>query len=83
MNNIEVQTQKDDPPGIDENEYTSESSDEDQEILDQFYNAHEDTCNTVISTIESNPNWILPMYQCNKLEQDFTKQKPILEIDFL
>ena len=23
------------------------------------------------------------MYQCNKLEQDFTKQKPILEIDFL
>ena len=23
------------------------------------------------------------MYQYNKLEQDFTKQKPILEIDFL
>ena len=23
------------------------------------------------------------MYQCNKLEQDFTKQKPNLEIDFL
>ena len=23
------------------------------------------------------------MYQCNKLEQDFTKQKPVLEIDFL
>ena len=23
------------------------------------------------------------MYQCNKIEQDFTKQKPILEIDFL
>ena len=23
------------------------------------------------------------MYQCNKFEQDFTKQKPILEIDFL
>ena len=23
------------------------------------------------------------MYQCNKIEQDFTKQRPILEIDFL
>ena len=23
------------------------------------------------------------MYQCNKFEQDFTKQKPIIEIDFL
>ena len=23
------------------------------------------------------------MYQCNTFEQDFTKQKPILEIDFL
>ena len=23
------------------------------------------------------------MYQCNELEQDFTKQKPMLEIDFL
>ena len=23
------------------------------------------------------------MYQCNKFEQNFTKQKPILEIDFL
>ena len=23
------------------------------------------------------------MYQCNKFEQDFTKQKRILEIDFL
>ena len=23
------------------------------------------------------------MYQCSELEQDFTKQKPILEIDFL
>ena len=23
------------------------------------------------------------MHQCNQLEQDFTKQKPILEIDFL
>ena len=22
------------------------------------------------------------MYQCNKIEQDFTKQKPVLEIDF-
>ena len=27
--------------------------------------------------------WILPMYQCNKLEHDFIKQKTILEIDFL
>ena len=39
--------------------------------------------NTVINTLESYPTWILPMYQYNKLEQDFTKQKPILEIDFL
>ena len=23
------------------------------------------------------------MYQCKKIEQDFTKQRPILEIDFL
>ena len=23
------------------------------------------------------------MYQCNKIEQDFTKQRPVLEIDFL
>ena len=23
------------------------------------------------------------MYQCNNIEQDFTKQRPILEIDFL
>ena len=23
------------------------------------------------------------MYQCNKIEQDFTKQRPILEINFL
>ena len=36
-----------------------------------------------INTLESNPTWILPMYQCNKIEQDFTKQRPILEIDFL
>ena len=72
-----------DPPGIDEYEYTSESSDEDQEILDKFYNANEDTCNTVINTLESNPTWILPMYQYQKFEQDFTKQKPMLEIDFL
>ena len=83
INNIEAQTQNDDPPGIDEYEYTSESSNEDQEILDKFYNAHEDTCNIVINTLESNLTWILPMYQCNKLEQDFTKQKPILEVDFL
>ena len=40
-------------------------------------------CNTVINTLESNPTWILPMYQCNKIEQDFTKQRPILEIDIL
>ena len=30
-----------------------------------------------------NPTWILPMYQYNKPEQDFTKQKPIIEIDVL
>ena len=75
--------QNKDPPGIDYYEYTSESSNEDQEILDKFYSANEDTCNTVIKTLEGNPTWILPMYQCNKFEQDFTKQKPILEIDFL
>ena len=83
ISSIEAQTQKDDPPGVDEYEHTSESSNEDQEILDKFYNAHEDTCNTVKNTLESNPTWILPMYQCNNLEQAFTKQKPILEIDFL
>ena len=83
INNIKSEKQNDDPPGNDEYEYTSESSDEDQEILDKFYNANEDTCNTLINTLESNPTWILPMYQCNKFEQDFTKQKPILEIDFL
>ena len=83
INNVESDKQNDDPPGIDEYEYTSESSDEDQEILDNIYNANEDTCNTIINTLESNPTWILPMYQCNKFEQDFTKQKPILEIDFL
>ena len=83
INNVESDKQNDDPPGIDEYEYTSESSDEDQEILDKFYNANEDTCNTIINTLESNPTWILPMYQCKKFEKDFTKQKPILEIDFL
>ena len=83
INTIKSEKQNDDPPGIDEYEYTSESSDEDQEILDKFYNANEDTCNTLINTLESNPTWILPMYQCNKFEQDFTKQKPILEIVFL
>ena len=36
-----------------------------------------------MNALESNTTWILPMYQCNKFEQDFTKQKPILEIDFL
>ena len=83
INNIETDRQNEDPPGIDEYEYTSESSNEDQEILDKFYNANEDTCNTIVNALESNPTWILPMYQCNKLEQDFTKQKPVLEIDFL
>ena len=83
INSIKSEKQNDDPPGIDEYEYTSESSDEDQEILDKFYNANEETCNTLINTLESNPTWILPMYQCNKFEQDFTKQKPILETDFL
>ena len=83
INNIKSEKQNDDPPGIDEYEYTSELSDEDQEILDKFYNANEDTCNTLINTLESNPTWILPMYQCNKFEQDFNKQKPILETNFL
>ena len=83
INNVEIERQNEDPPGIDDYEYTSESSNEDQEILDKFYNANEDTCNTVINTLESNPTWILPMYQCNKFESNFTKQKPILEIDFL
>ena len=34
-------------------------------------------------TLESNPTLILSTYQGNKLEQDFTKQKPLLEINFL
>ena len=42
-------------------QYSSESSDEDQQILDKFYNAREDTCNSII-TIESNSTCILPMY---------------------
>ena len=75
--------QNDDPPGIDDYEYTSESSNEDQDILENFYNANEDTCNTVINTLESNPTWILPMYQWKKFEQEFTRQKPLLEIDIL
>ena len=83
INSVGQEKTNNDPPGIDEYEYTSESSDEDQEILDKFYNANEDTCNTVINTLESNPTWILPMYQYQKFEQDFTKQKPMLEIDFL
>ena len=83
INSVELEKPDNDPPGIDEYEYTSESSDEDQEILDKFYNANEGTCNTVINTLESNPTWILPMYQYQKFEQDFTKQKPMLEIDFL
>ena len=83
INSVGQEKSNNDPPGIDEYEYTSESSDEDQEILDKFYNANEDTCNTVINTLESNPTWILPMYQYQKFEQDFAKQKPMLEIDFL
>ena len=83
INNIETDRQKEDPPGIDEYEYTSELSNEDQEILDKFYNANEDRCNTIVNALESNPTWILPMYQCQKFELDFTKQKPVLEIDFL
>ena len=83
INNVETDRPNEDPPGIDEYKYTSESSNEDQEILDKFYNANEDTCNTIVNALESNPTWILPMYQCNKFERDFTKQKPILEIDFL
>ena len=82
INNIGTDRQNDEPPGIDDYEYTSESSNDDQEILDKFYHANEDTCNTVLNTLESNPTWILPMYQCNKIEQDFTKQRPI-EIDLL
>ena len=54
---------------------------EDQQILNKFYNAHEETCSS-INTIESNPIWILPMHQCSSLETNFTKQKPILKIDF-
>ena len=73
INNVELEKPNNDPPGIDEYEYTSESSDEDQEILDKFYNSNEDTCNTVINTLESNPKWILPMYQYQKFEQDFAK----------
>ena len=80
---MELGRQNEDPPGIDDYEYTSESSNEDQEILEKFYNANENTCKTVINTLESNPTWILPMYQCNKFESQFTTQKPILEIDFL
>ena len=83
INSIEAERQNEDPPGIDEYEYTSDSSNEDQEILDKFYNANEETCNNIVNALENNPTWILPMYQCNKFEQDFTKQKPILEIDFL
>ena len=36
INNVDTSTQNDDPTGIDEYEYTSESSNEDQEILDKF-----------------------------------------------
>ena len=36
-----------------------------------------------MNALESNPTWILPMYQCNKIEKDFTKQKPVWGIDFL
>ena len=83
INNVETDRPNEDPPGIDEYEYTSESSNGYQEILEKFYNANEDTCNTIVNALESNPTCILHMYQCNKFEQDFTKQKPILIIDFL
>ena len=33
--------------------------------------------------MDNNPTWILPMYQYSNPDQDFTTQKPILEIDFL
>ena len=84
INNIEDKPHENeqDPPGIEECNYSTDSSDEDQQILEKFYNAQENTCNS-INTIESNPTWILSMYQCTSLETDFTKQKPILEIDFL
>ena len=36
INNVETERQNDDPPGIDENEYTSESSNENQKLLDKF-----------------------------------------------
>ena len=60
----------------------TDSLDEDQQILEKFCNAQENTCNS-INTIESNPAWILPIYQCTSLESNFTKQKPKLEINFL
>ena len=84
INNIEDKPNENeqDPPGIEECNYSTDSSDEDQQILEKFYSAQENTCNS-INTIESNPTWILPMYQCTSFETDFTKQKPILEIDFL
>ena len=36
ISNIETERQHDDPPGIDDYENTSESSNEDQEIIDKF-----------------------------------------------
>ena len=82
VNNVEEQQYDKDPPGICQYKYSSEPSDKDQQILDKFYYAKEDTCNA-INTIETNPTWILPMYQCTTLESDFSKQKPIFQIDFL
>ena len=58
-------------------------SDEDKRILDKFYNANEDTFNSIINTIAANPTWILPIYHCSDLKSDFRKQKLIIEIDFL
>ena len=55
INNIDTDRQNDDPPGIDDYKYTSGSSNDDQEILVKFYNANEDTCNTVVNTLGSNP----------------------------
>ena len=36
-------------PRIDQHQYSSESPADQQQILDKFYNAKEDTCNSIIS----------------------------------
>ena len=83
INNIEDKPHENeqDQPGIEECNYSTDSSDEDQQILEKVYNAQENTCNS-INTIESNPTRILPMYQCTNFKTDFTKQKLILEISY-